>query len=78
MTNKRIKLINNIVFYSATIFAMGVLIKTYIDRSRLPEGICPADTNALWIYISIGLLLCSFGVNVFLGLKERKNKKSEL
>jgi len=75
MNIKRLKLINNIIFYSATIFAVGVLIKTYIDRARLPEGVCPANTNAVWIYISIGLLVCSFVVNILLSLKERQLKK---
>lgn len=72
MKIKDLKRINNILFYSSVIFALGVLGKNYWDRSRLPEGVCPIDNNSYLIYISISLLIVSFIFSIVLSHLEKK------
>lgn len=78
MKIKQLKLINNVLFYGSVIFAIGVLGKSYWDRSRLPEGVCPINNNSHLIYASIGLLIVSFAFSIILSQLEKRNKTEEI
>lgn len=71
---KRIKLINNIFFYSTIILAGVVMAKTYYDRSKLPEGVCPITNNQTIYYLAIILLIISFIVNMIISIKYKVKK----
>ena len=68
---KHLTLSNGI--YAATIlFALGVLLKIFIDQARLPEGVCPTAYNNDLIYFSIGLLVVG---TVVTSILDRRTKK---
>lgn len=63
--------LSNMIYGISMLFALSVLIKTYIDRSRLPEGVCPAATNSEWMYAAIGFLVVATVVTSFLDHKKK-------
>lgn len=73
---KKIKLLNNIFFYISISFALYVLINTYIERSKLPAGVCPIENNNGLFYSAIGLLVLSFIVGVIIDIIYKKHKKT--
>lgn len=68
------KKLANIIYGATMVFALGVLAKVYFDRASLPSGVCPADHNAQWLYLAIGLLVVG---TVISSLLERRHKKTE-
>lgn len=50
----------DILFYAAIGVSAYTLIKTYIERSQLPPGVCPINNNTMLYQIAIGLLITSF------------------
>lgn len=70
---KHLTLSNGIYAFSI-LFALGVLLKVYLDRYRLPEGVCPTAYNNQWIYLSIGLLILA---TIVTSIMDRRNKKLE-
>lgn len=55
----------DILFYIAIVLSGFTLIKTYIERSSLPPGVCPIDNNTGLYQLAIGLLILSFIVSLF-------------
>jgi len=68
--------LSNAIYGFTILFALGVLLKVYIDKARLPEGVCPTAYNNQWIYLSIGLLV--LGTIVTSILDRQKKKKDEV
>lgn len=68
------KKLANIIYGATMVFALGVLAKVYLDRASLPSGVCPADHNAQWLYLAIGLLIVG---TVISSLLERQHKKAK-
>ncbi|HAS73059.1 MAG TPA: hypothetical protein DCS67_02815 [Clostridiales bacterium UBA8960] len=64
------KRLSDVLFAMAIALSAYTLITTYIDRSKLPPGMCPINQNATLFYISIGLLVTSFIFSLF----DKKNK----
>lgn len=78
MTFERIKKYNNILFYFAVLYTIIVMVKNYIDRARLPEGMCPIENNNHLMIIGIVLLVVSFIGNVIISYYEKKRKATEI
>lgn len=70
---KKYMTLSNAIYAFSIVFALGVLLKVYIDRFRLPEGVCPTAYNNGWIYLSIGILIVS---TVITTVMDRKKKAS--
>lgn len=49
--------VSNILYFASVSFALFVMIKTYLDRRNLPEGVCPFDNNRQLMFIAIGFLV---------------------
>lgn len=77
MDFNRIKRISNIIFYVSVIYTIGVLLKTYFDRMKLPDGVCPLESNNIAIYIGIGLLVISLISSTIVSIMEKKNKDKQ-
>ncbi|QUI23944.1 hypothetical protein HZI73_17315 [Vallitalea pronyensis] len=54
---KNLRLLSNIAFYSAIAVSVFALGKTYYDRSQLPAGTCPVDSNNHLLTIGIVLII---------------------
>lgn len=67
--------VSNVIYAISIIFALGVLLKVYLDRSSLPEGVCPTDYNSELIYLSIGILIAS---TIVTSVLDRRSKKARL
>ena len=76
-TIKKLRFLNNIIFYGAVGFSLYVLIKTYMDRAKLPEGVCPINNNQSIFYLAIGLLVLTFIFSLFLDSAWKKLKNGE-
>jgi H+/Cl- antiporter ClcA len=74
---KKVLLASNILIYVAIFFGIFVMIKTYIDRRQLPDGMCPINNNQWLYYIAIALLLVSFIFNVIVTRKSKKQAKGK-
>lgn len=72
MKYKKLSIISNIIFFSSSIFALGVLAKNYIDRSKVPAGVCPIENNRSLMIVSIVILVLAF---IFTTIIDRKLKK---
>lgn len=69
--------LSNAIYAFTILFALGVLLKIYIDRARLPEGVCPTAYNNQWIYLSIGLLVIGTIVTSILDRQKKKKDEAE-
>lgn len=48
------------------------LIRFFINRATLPEGVCPVTTIDGWFKLTIAIALLSFVLNVILDRQVRK------
>lgn len=69
--------LSNGIYAASIIFALGVLLKVFIDRARLPEGVCPTAYNNELIYFSIGLLVVGTVVTSILDRRTKKRLAEE-
>lgn len=69
---KKYLTLSNGIYAVTIIFALGVLLKIYLDQARLPEGVCPTAYNNDLIYFSIGLLVVG---TIVTSLLDRRTKK---
>ena len=76
MKDKKVFTLSNLIYTSSLIFAVGVLVKTYIDRSKVPPGVCPIDDNRGLMILAIGIL--GFATIVTSVIDYRKKKKGLL
>ena len=67
---KKFKFILEIGFYSG--FSLGVysLYKTFIANKNLPAGVCPVDNYRWMMYLSVGILLVSMGIQEIIKRKQ--------
>lgn len=70
---KKISVIN-VLYIVSVVYAIGIFVKIYYDRSKLPAGVCPIDNNNLLIYSSIVLLVVT---SIITGVVDYRNKKAE-
>ena len=54
---KKLFTINNVLYALSILFAFGVLMKTYLDRLKLPKGACPIDNNRSLLMLAIAVLV---------------------
>lgn len=73
MKNKKIFKFTNILFAIGIIFSVGVLIKSYIDKSKLPEGVCPINNNRELLIAAIIVLIVITIITTFIEYIEKKN-----
>lgn len=73
---KKIKLhtISNILFISAIFMSIFSLGKTFYERSRLPEGVCPIDNNRSMMFIGIIMLFLYLVISTVEGYISKKNR----
>lgn len=45
MEDKKLRRISDFLYWVGIVFAAGVLIKTYIDKSKVPPGVCTINNN---------------------------------
>ncbi|GMQ56709.1 hypothetical protein AN1V17_11030 [Vallitalea sediminicola] len=72
--NKKLSKLSNIIFYIAigtSIFALG---KTYYDKSKLPEGVCPVDNNNWLLTIGIIMIIIYLIISLVQWYIYKKNK----
>lgn len=74
---KKYLTLSNGVYAVTILFALGVLLKVYIDKARLPEGVCPTAYNNELIYFSIGLLVVGTIITSLLDRKAKKQAASD-
>jgi len=75
MKIKKYLTISNLLYMGTLLFALGVILKTFLESSQLPPGACPVDNNRPLLYLSIILLI---GVNLgTYGYEYWKKKKTE-
>jgi hypothetical protein len=55
--NKKLHTLANIIFYIAGGTSVFALVKTFYERSKLPEGVCPVDNNNWLLTIGISMIL---------------------
>jgi hypothetical protein len=60
MKEKTYKSINNIIFAAFLMMSAYALIKVYILRSSVPEGMCPVENYRPLMFASIGVGIASF------------------
>lgn len=60
MTEKMFKTINSIIFTGFLILSAYVLIRVYILRSSVPEGMCPVENYSPLFFVAIVLGIVSF------------------
>lgn len=77
MNPKTLKMLSNILFYSSVVFAVGILVITYVDREKLPAGVCPIQDNQNWLIMAIGLLVLTTIVSSIVELKLKKQEIRE-
>lgn len=75
MKTKTLKIISNGFFAVSILFSVAVLIITYVDRAKLPKGLCPIQDNKGWITASIVLLVISIIVTTFVDYKVKKSAR---
>lgn len=73
----RIKRIADICFGLVMVFAVGIMIKNYIDQTRLPEGVCPVANNYVYMVIAIVFLIIAFTATTIIDYLYKKYKKDE-
>ncbi|RVU54619.1 hypothetical protein [Anaerosphaera multitolerans] len=66
-----LKNLSRLLYGSGIIIATVTLYKIIKVKMILPPGVCPVDNQRNTIFLSIGLLISSFIIDLFL---ERKNK----
>ncbi|QUH30970.1 hypothetical protein [Vallitalea guaymasensis] len=72
--NKKLRILSNIIFYIAvgtSIFALG---KTYYERSKLPEGVCPVSNNNWLLTIGISMIILYLLISLIEWFVYKKNK----
>jgi len=69
---KKYLTLSNSIYTFSILFALGVMLKVYLDRYRLPEGVCPTAYNNQWIYLSIGLLITTTIVTSVVDYRKKK------
>lgn len=62
----------NLLYIGSILFALGVLFKTFYERLRLPEGVCPIESNRPLLYAALIILI---GVNLGIYLYGSWKKK---
>ena len=67
--------LSNVIYGISILFALGVLLKIYLDRAGLPEGVCPTANNSGLIYLSIGLLIVATVVTSVLDKRQKVKSK---
>ncbi|HEX2946298.1 MAG TPA: hypothetical protein VHT96_10130 [Clostridia bacterium] len=72
----------NIIKYNSNAFmfiggALGIyaLWNIYVQRGRLPAGVCPVNNNRPELYAAIVLCVASFILSFFEGKKDDKGSK---
>lgn len=73
----RIKRVTDISFGLIIVYAIGIMVKNYLDQSRLPEGVCPVTNNSIYMLIAIVLLLIAFTSTTIVDYLYKKYKKDE-
>lgn len=66
---------STLLYIASVVFSVSVLIKVFIDRYRLPEGVCPTAANNQWMYAAIVLLIVSTVVST---VADRNNKNQKM
>lgn len=72
MQIKKFFTLSNLLYTASILFALGILLKTYLDRSNLPAGVCPYDNNRGLMIVAIVLLLL---VSVVTSIMDHKKKR---
>ena len=73
---KTIKIVSNILFGLGIALGAAVLVKTYIDSTNLPPGVCPFDQNRWLTYTALGVLGASLVFSFVTDfLKRRQNRR---
>jgi 7,8-dihydropterin-6-yl-methyl-4-(beta-D-ribofuranosyl)aminobenzene 5'-phosphate synthase len=53
----KLKILSNVLFVLSIILSGYILLKTYLNVRKLPDGVCPIDNNRPLIYFVIFILL---------------------
>ncbi|WBW99142.1 hypothetical protein [Oceanirhabdus sp. W0125-5] len=75
MNKIKLHTISNMLFISAVFMGIFSLGKTFYERSRLPEGVCPIDNNRSMMIIGAILLLLYIVVST---VEDYINKKDKI
>ncbi|MBC7961155.1 MAG: hypothetical protein H7X94_14945 [Vallitaleaceae bacterium] len=75
MKIKKYLTLSNLLFTGSVLFAIAVLLKTYLDNAKVPEGVCPVDNNRGLLIVAITILLL---VTVITSIMDYKKKKVQL
>lgn len=73
----KIKRYVDISFGLIMLYAVGVMVKNYLDQSRLPEGVCPISNNYTYMIVAIVLLILAFTASTVVDFLVKKYKKDE-
>lgn len=74
MSKIKLHTISNFLFVSAILISIFSLGKTFYERSRLPEGVCPIDNNRSIMIIGMFMLLLYLVVSTIEGHINKKNE----
>lgn len=71
---RKLHMLSNIIFYVAMAISIYALGKTYYERSKLPEGVCPVDDNRSILTIAIIVIIVYLIINFIEWYINKKNK----
>ncbi|GKX31114.1 hypothetical protein SH1V18_35940 [Vallitalea longa] len=54
---RKLHMLSNIIFYIAIAISIYALGKTYFERSKLPDGVCPVNNNRSILTIAIAVII---------------------
>lgn len=77
MKNKKLLNLSNLLYAIGILFALGVYLKSYIDKSRLPEGMCPIDNNRGLMFVAIIILVIITIITSVIDYFEKKKEIKE-
>lgn len=64
MNNKRLSVLTNILFYISIVISILALGKTYYDRIKTPDGVCPVNDNNTLIMVALFSVIIYFIVSI--------------
>ncbi len=73
MKLKKWMTLSNLLFTGSVLFALLVLLKTFVDKSRVPEGVCPITNNRSLLIISLVVLIIVTVITAMIDYKTKKN-----
>lgn len=71
---KNLDKISDYIFYTGFLVAAYGFYKIYINRSGLPQGVCPVDDNRPILYVAIGMFLISLILYIIDDFQKKKLK----